>query len=142
MLDAVDVGREVGDHDAAWGLAEDALEGAVQVALRARPSLALGVGRVTEQEQHPGVAQAAESLHVGGVAVGWRRVELEVARVDDASDRRVDGQRDRVRDRVAHGHRLDMKRTYLHRVADPDLAEVRLAQDAVLPQLRLDQTQR
>src|ERR1700716_645339 len=33
MLDAVDVGREVGDHDATRRSAEDALEGCVQVAL-------------------------------------------------------------------------------------------------------------
>ncbi len=40
------------------------------------------------------------------------------------------------------GHRLDFERAQLHRVADSNLSEVGLAQDAVLFQLWLDQAQR
>ena len=43
---------------------------------------------------------------------------------------------------MTDGHGLDAKRTQLHRVPHADLAELCLAQDAVLLQLRLDQPQR
>ena len=124
VLDAVNVGREVGDDDAARGLAEDLLEWRVKVALGPRAALSLGVGRIAEQQQHPGVADLAKAIHVGGQTVGWGRVELEVARIDHAPDRCVDGEADRVRDGVAYGDRLHTERPELHRIAEPDLAQV------------------
>src|ERR1700719_5042417 len=75
------------------------------------------------------------------MAVRWRLVELEVARVDDAPDRGLDGDPDHVRDRVAHGYRLDAKAPELHGVADAVFAQVGLAQDPVLLQLGLDQAE-
>src|SRR5207245_1754350 len=76
------------------------------------------------------------------MAVGRRRVELEVARVDHTTDWGLDRERDRVGDRMADGHRLDAKGTQLHRVPHAHLAQFGLAEDAVLLQLRLDQPQR
>src|SRR5881397_2926300 len=58
--------------------------------LRARASLPLRVRRVAEEQEHTGVAQAAEPLEIGGVAVRRRRIELEVAGVDDPTDGRLD----------------------------------------------------
>ena len=124
VLDAVNVGREVGDDDAARGLAEDLLKGRVQVALGPRAALSLGVGRITEQQQHAGVTDLAKAIHVGGQAVRWGRVELEVARIDHAPDRCVDGEADRVRDGVAYGDRLHTEWPELDRIAEPDLAQV------------------
>src|SRR6266516_1944284 len=46
------------------------------------------------------------------------------------------------RDRVAHSHRLDAEGDQLHGVPHSNLAQVRLAQDAMLPKLRLDESQR
>src|ERR1700687_675220 len=101
-----------------------------------------GVGRVAEQEQHSLVTDLAKAGHVGRKAI-WRVViELEVARVHNLSDRRIDRQRDRVGDGVTHRHRLHPERPELHRIADPNLAQVGFAKEPMLFQLGLDETQR
>src|SRR4029077_12813764 len=56
--------------------------------------------------------------------------------------RRLDRQPHRVGDRVADRDRLHPKRPELHRVADAHFAQVRLAQDAVLPELWFDEPER
>src|ERR1700730_12375576 len=76
------------------------------------------------------------------MTIWWRGVQLEVARIYHAADRSLDRKRDRVRDRVTDRHCFDAKRSHLHAVADAHLTQVRLAQDAMLFQLRLDQPQR
>ena len=96
----------------------------MQVPLGPRPALSLGVGRIAEQQQHAGVADLAKAIHVGRQAVGWGRVELEVARIDHAPYRCVDGEADRVRDGVAYGDRLHTEWPELDRIAEPDLAQV------------------
>src|SRR6266550_8407947 len=73
-------------------------------------AIAFRIGRVTQEKQHAGVTELPKPLHVGRKAVRGRRVELEVARVDDAADRRFNRERDRVRDRVADSDCLDPKR--------------------------------
>ena len=142
VLDAVDVGSEVGDDDPPWSLTKDALERGVQVTFRAGAAAALGVRRVAQQQQHAFIADAPESLHVGRMAVGWRVVELEVAGVDDPSHGRLDGETDRVRDGVADGNRLDPEWAELHRVAHTHLAKIGLTQHAVLPEFRLEEAER
>src|SRR6266576_2756581 len=82
-------------------------------------AMALRIGRVTQEKQHAGVTELPKPLHVGRKAVRGRRVELEVARVDDAADRRFNRERDRVRDRVADSDCLDPKRAELHRFSHP-----------------------
>ena len=105
-------------------------------------TIALGVGRVAQQQQDPGVAEFPEPIHVGGKPIRRRRIELEIARVHDAADWRVDRERDRVGNGMAHGDGFDPERAQLHRIPHPDLAQVGLAQDSVFLELRLDQAQR
>src|SRR5258708_22358832 len=102
----------------------------------------LGVGRVAEQQQHSLLTDLAETSHVGRKPVGRVGVELEVARVNDLSNWRVDRKGDGVGDGVADGDRLDPERSELDLVADSDLAQIRLAKKAVLLQLGLDEPQR
>src|SRR5215210_8240962 len=52
-----------------------------------------------------------ELAKVGQTAIDRRLVELEVARVDDQTRRRVDREADRIRDAVADAKRLDSERT-------------------------------
>src|SRR5436189_5771599 len=99
-------------------------------------AIALRIGRVTQEKQHAGVAELPKPLHVGRKAVRGRRVELEVARVDDAADRRFNRERDPGRDRVAAGDGLDPKRAELHRVPTPPLAWTGFAPDPVVRELR------
>src|SRR5437016_11931188 len=104
-------------------------------------AIALRIGRVTEEKQHAGLTELPKPLHVSRKAVRGRRVELEVAGVDDAADRRLNRERDRIRDRVADSDCLNPKRAELHRVPHPYLAKIGFAQDPVLPELRLDESE-
>src|SRR5260370_39908241 len=97
----MDVGGEVGHQDSPGGCAEDALERGVQVALGARTAKPFRVRGVAEQELNALVAEAAEALHVCRISVGGRGVQLEVARVDETSGRRLDRERAGIWDRVA-----------------------------------------
>src|SRR6202158_504698 len=142
VLDPVDVGGEVGHHDATWGLTENLLERRVQVAFRPRTSRAFGVGRIAEQQPHPFLTDRSEASHIGRKAVGRVGVQLEVARVNDLADGGVDREGDRIGDGVADGHRLHAERPELDLASDSHLAEVRLAKKAMLLQLGLDQTER
>ena len=139
LLDAVQVGGEAGDHDPGGRLPEDALEGLEEVTLGPAVAFPLGVGRVAEQQQHPVPAELSEPGEVGGAAFGRVVVELEVPGVDHHPHRRLDGQRGGVRDAVADGDHLHAEGPEPEAVADPDLPEVGLAEDAVLLQLGLGQ---
>src|SRR6266581_1007378 len=105
-------------------------------------AIALRIGRVTQEKQHAGVTELPKPLHVGRQAVRGRRGELEVARVDDPADRSFNREGDRVGDRVADGDGLNPERAELHRVPHPHLAQIGFAQDPVLPELRLDESER
>ena len=62
----------------------------------------LDVRRIREQRQNALLAKLAEAGKVDDFAVDGRRVDLEVARVDNGAKACVDGERDRVRDGVVH----------------------------------------
>jgi len=133
------LGGEAGHDDPCRGVPEDPFEGLDQVALGAAVALPFGVGGVAEEEQDPFTADLGEAGEVGRPALRRIVVELEVARVDDHPGGRVDGEGGGVGDAVADRDQLDPERPELEAVAHPRLAEVGLAQDPVLFQLRLDE---
>ena len=103
----------------------------------------LGVRRVAEQQVDAAVADLGEPPDVGPEAVDRRVVELAVARVQDAARRRLDHDRDVVRDRVRHADELEPERAELERRAlRLDLEQLGRAQQAVLVELRLDEAER
>ena len=114
----------------------------MEIPFGAGTARALGVGRVAEEQQHAGIAQLLEARHVGRQPVRRRVVQLEVASVDHPTDRGFNGERDCVGDRVADCDRLDLERAKLDGIADAHLAQVCLAQDAMLLQLGLDESER
>ena len=75
--------------------------GAVEDIFQARPhgALALGVagpvdvGRIGEQQQHAALAVIGQRVQIEQLVVGGRRIDLEIAGVDDHAERRGDGQR-------------------------------------------------
>ena len=106
----------------------------------ARP---LGVRRVAEQEVDAAVADLGELADVGALAVDGRVVDLVVAGVHDPAARRLEDDRGGVRDRMRHAHELDPERAEIERlVSGGDLAQVGLAQQAVLVELRLHEPER
>src|SRR5262249_57941004 len=98
----------------------DALDPRHEPALRAADALSLGVGGVAQQQQHPVVAEPSEALHVGAVAPGRVLFQLEVARVHDASDRRLDSQSGRARDAMTDRDRLDTEGAELNTITEAD----------------------
>jgi hypothetical protein len=112
-------------------------------ALRRRHPRPLRVRRVPEQEVDALVTEPREPSHVRFQPVDGRVVDLVVARVDDAARRRLEHDRDAIRDRVRHAHERDPKRAYLaRRVVRMDLPKLRRAQQAVLVELRLHEPER
>ena len=70
----------------------------------------LHVGRVLQQGQHAALAVLGKGVQVEGLVVERREIDLEVAGVDDDADRRFDGQRHAIHQRVGHADRLDGER--------------------------------
>ena len=104
---------------------------------------ALGVRRVAEQEVDAAVADLGELADVGALAVDRRVVDLVVARVHDPAARRLEHDGGGIRDRVRHADELDPERPEIERlVAGRDLAQLGIAQQAVLVELRLDEPER
>ena len=143
LLHPVHVRRERRDEDPPGPVRDDHPERLADDALRLREAGPLGVGRVSEQEVDAAVPDLGELADVGALAVHRRVVELVVAGVDDASARRLQHDRGRVGDRVRHADQLDPERAELHRrIVRRHLAQLRLAQEPVLVQLRLHETER
>ena len=103
----MDVRGEGRDDDAPAGAVETRAECLPHVHLRARVAGPVHVGGIGAEHEDALLAELRESPIVGGLAVQRARVELEVTRVDDGADGRVDRQTDAIHDRVRHADRLD-----------------------------------
>ena len=141
LLDARHVGCERRDHDAPFGAREDRRKRFADDTLREGVSRPLRVGGIREHAQHALVPNARDAREVGRLAVDRRLVELEVAGVEDRTDRRAQRQRTSARHRVIDVHELDVDRTERQTVARLDLHEVRFAH-LVLARFGFDQRDR
>ena len=99
---------------------------------------ALDVRRIREQRQNALLAKLAEAGKVDDLAVDGRRVDLEVARVDNGAKACVDGERDRVRDGVVRVNELDAETAQLDGVARADMVQLDLLGHLVLGELGFD----
>ena len=68
--------------------------------LRRRPARHGRVGRIAQQGEHTVVADASERFEVVRFADNGRVVDLVITRVDDGADRRVNGERKTLDQRV------------------------------------------
>ena len=110
-LHPIDARREGGDDDLAVCVGEDLLEGIGYVDFGSRETAAVDVGAVGQQCQNTRRAELSQPVHVDALAVDRGLVDLEVAGVDDDAVRRLDGQRDAVRDAVGDPKKLDGERS-------------------------------
>src|SRR5262249_16605342 len=106
LLDAVHVGGEGGDDDATAGLGEDRVEHRAELPLGGDEAGDLRVGRVGQQQLHALGAEPGEAGQVGDPPVQRQLVHLEVAGVQHDAGRGLDGDRERVRDRVVDREEL------------------------------------
>ena len=107
LLHPVHVAGETGDDDALLGAGEDLRQHRGDVPLAGDDPGYLGVGRVGHQQVHAVRAEPREPAEVGEPAVQRQLVHLEVAGVQDHAGRGPDGDRERVRDGVVHGEKLE-----------------------------------
>ena len=124
-LRPVEIACEGRDYDAPVLIeAEETLEGLPDDLLRRRGAGTLDVRRVGHQQKHALVPEARESAVVGPVAVRGRRVEFEISGVDDDAERRVNGEREGVGNRMAELNELHLEASRGNPVARADVAVI------------------
>ena len=142
QLNAMDRRREAGDEQTAFGAGEDFLEARTNRAFARRVALALHVGRILKQRQHAFLAVLGKGVQVEEAIVGRRRIDLEVAGMNQNAQRRVDRQRHAIHQAVRHVDGIDGERPDLEALARLDLVEHGIVEQAVLFQLAFHISQR
>ena len=104
-------------------------------------ALALRVRRVRHHHEHALVAELAEAAEIRHLAVNRRIVELEVARMHDHAERCLDGEADRIWNRMIHTDETDAEAADIDDVALHDGMEHR-GVDAVLFETSLEDAER
>ena len=138
QLDAMDRGRETRDEQAPLGVREHFVKLPPHRALARRVAFALDVGRVLEQRQHSGLAVLGEGVQIKQAVVGGRRINFEIAGVNDHAQRSVDGQRHAIHQAVRDLDRADGEGPDLETLARADLAQIGVVQQSVLVKLVFD----
>ena len=138
LLDAVDI-RGKGRHDdAALRRAEKGLKGLADLALADRRARAFHIGALPQQTEHALFTQQSKLCKVGGHAVDGRIIDLKIAGMYYRPHRRMDSQRYRPGDTVAHLNEFDGKAADTDLIAGCDGIELGVV-DAVLFQLIFNQ---
>ena len=140
--DAVDGRRKATEEELLLGARKNLVQPRNDRRFAGRVAGAIDVGRVLQQGQHAALAVLGKGVQVEGLAVQRRKVDLEVAGVDDDADRRFDGQRHAVHQRVGHVDRLDGEGPDGELFLGHDLDQLGLVQQLVLFEIALDIGQR
>ena len=139
LLETVHIRGEGGDDYALVAAHEELIEARADLTLGRGIAGLFDVCRIAEQRQHSIVAKLAEARDVHHAALYRRDVDLEVAGVDDCSDRGADGERHGIGDTVVHVYKLDRKRAETEGRADLLGEYLRIVQQIVLLKLQLNE---
>ena len=142
LLDARDEGGERGDHHAAGGLGDLAVERLADDPLGGSVAVDLGVGGVGAEEQYALVGHPRKGGEVGPLPVLRRVVDLEVAGVNHESKRGPDGNAHGVRYGVAYPEELDAELADGERLVGLDDVQSRVGEPSVLAKLDGDEAVR
>src|SRR5205085_6030383 len=129
------------DHPAA-SVGDDVVERFADHLLRWSVAGGFNVDAVGEEAKHTFSAEAGEGFVVGQEAVHGGGVELEVARVDDGAERRVDGEEASIGDGVADVDEFDAEWAQFDYVACLHYVEACFVEEVALTQLVGDQADR
>ena len=113
LLDAVQVAGKTGDDHPAGRLSNQIFERAPDGSLGGYETGPLGVGRVGKQQPNTLPAEPGQSRQVGGSAIDWRRVELEVAAMDHQALWRIERDTGGVRHGMGHRNVAESERAFL-----------------------------
>ena len=111
-------------------------------AFAGRIAAAVDVGGVLQQGKHTLLAQFSKRVQVERLVIRRRQIDLEVARMQDDSDRRMDRQRHAIHQRVGHADRHDGEGSQRNAAAGNHLDQVGIIEQIVLFELALRQGQR
>ena len=110
LLQAVNGGAEAGDHQAARRAHEQILEARAHGAFAFGVAGPIDVGRIRHQQQHAALAVFGQRVQIEEHVVGGRRIDFEIAGVNDHAQRRRDGQQHAAHNRVRDVDELDRER--------------------------------
>ncbi len=111
-------------------------------ALAGRVARPLHVGRVLQQRQHAALAVLGKGVQVECLVVERRKIDLEVAGMNDHAHRRLDRQRHAIHQRVRHADGLDGERPDGELHLRLDLDQLDLVEQLMLFQLAFHVGQR
>ncbi len=94
------------------------------------------------KRQHAALAVFGKGVQVEGLVVERREIDLEVAGMNHDADRRFNGQRDAIHQRVRHADRLDGERPDGELFSGRDLDQRDFVEQLVLFELAFDVGQR
>ncbi len=140
-VDAADIRGEGGDDDLAPRLLDHRVHLLEHDPLRGGAALGFDADGVGEERQNALVAETAQSALVRRQIHHRRGIELEVGRIDDRPDRRMDRDRVGVRDRVGDVDRLDRQLPQVNSVALAQRVERDQLVEAVLEELAFDKAE-
>src|SRR5262249_12251946 len=78
------------ENKAAFRGSEDGIEAVVHRSLRGRISGVFGIRAVGEERQNALVSVCGECMQIEKLSVDWRRIDFEIARMNNGSGRRFD----------------------------------------------------
>src|SRR5690606_3261294 len=99
----------------------------------------MDVCRIAQQEQDAPLAVIGERVEIEQLVVRRRRIYLEVAGVDDHTQRSGDGQSDRANNGMRHAEKFDLEWPQFDLLPCLDHVQPRLLQQVVFFQAALDQ---
>src|SRR5579875_1869451 len=88
---AIDRRRETAKEELLSSAREDLIQSWLHSPFAGRVALPVHVGRVLQQQQHAALAILGELVQIKGFAVGRRKIDLEVAGVNDNPYGRFNG---------------------------------------------------
>ena len=139
LLDAVDVAGEARDHNELPGVAHDLREHGPDGPLGGDDTEVLGVRGIAQEQVDAAGPLLGEGLEVGRPVVKRRLIELEVARVQNRAELRVDGHGHAVGDGVGHAEEPHRERPHLLARPRLDHVEFGAVADLVLLELPLQE---
>src|SRR5882762_1476423 len=142
QLDAVNGGREAGNEQTPLGADKHFFELAVDRTLARRVALALDVGGILQERQHPLLAVLGETVQVEEAVVGGRWIDLEVTGMQHHAERCVNGERDTIHKAVRYLQRMNGEWSNLEAFSGLDFAQIGVVEELVFVELILDVGQR
>src|ERR1700722_20218812 len=105
--EAINRRRETTEEQLLLGAREDFVQPRLHYPLTRRVSGPVDVGRILQESQHTAFTVLGKGVQVEGLSIRWRKVNLEVAGMDDYSHRSFNGQGDTVHQAMGHADGLD-----------------------------------